>query len=714
MSGKAWSSAAVVLLSLFHSPALASEIIVAPSGGDYASIQNALDAARAGDTVTVLTGAYREALTFPRSGSAAAGHITLRAGTGETVVVDPDADSNVICIQNKSYLKVIGLKLTNSRSVSVGVGIRIEGWADRIEIRNNEIYGLKGSDAMGIMVLGNSPTPVSRIIIAGNHIHDCEPAQSEALALNGNVTGFEVTDNTVHDVNNIGLDFIGGESWTGNYGVARNGICRGNHVYRARSGYGGGYAAGIYVDGGKDIVVERNSVRECDLGIEIGAENAGCVVTGVIVRNNIVYSNDKAGVVFGGYDPALGRVNGCEFVGNTLYKNDALQVGDGEFCVNWAEGNLIRNNVVWVGPANRLICARSGSINNAFDYNLYYGAAGAAAVEVVWQGTLYPGFADYRLNTGQDPRSLFADPRLEDPGNADFHLTQNSPAIGVGDTSSPSSLGEFDYYGDPRVRNGAVDIGADEFSGPCYPGGDSGDYDGDGTSDIAVFSPAAGMWSVRGMTRVYFGSSSDVPVPGDYNGDGTTDVGVFRPGSGLWGVRGLTRLYYGSASDIPVPGDYDGDGSCEIGIFRSSGGLWAVTGVTRAYFGGSGDTPVPGDYDGDGRKNIALFRDSSGLWAVRGLPRIYYGSPGDTVVPGDYNGDGTWEVGVFRSSSGMWGIRGVTRLYYGSGFDRPAPADYNGDSKDDAGIFRASSGFWAIRGITRAYYGSSGDIPLTR
>ncbi|MEA1928831.1 MAG: hypothetical protein U9N73_11555, partial [Candidatus Auribacterota bacterium] len=126
------------------------------------------------------------------------------------------------------------------------------------------------------------------------------------------------------------------------------------------------------------------------------------------------------------------------------------------------------------------------------------------------------------------------------------------------------------------------------------------DYDGDGTSDIAVFRGDSGLWAVRGVTRVYFGGSTDETIPGDYDGDGTTDIGVFRPASGLWAIRGVTRAYFGSGSDLPEQGDYDGDGTADIGIFRAASGLWAIRGVTRAYFGGSTDEPVPGYYDADG------------------------------------------------------------------------------------------------------------------
>ena len=96
----------------------------------------------------------------------------------------------------------------------------------------------------------------------------------------------------------------------------------------------------------------------------------------------------------------------------------------------------------------------------------------------------------------------------------------------------------------------------------------------------------------------------------DYNGDGTSDIGIFRGSAGLWAVRGVTRVYFGSSADKAVPGDYNGDGTTKIGIFRSSVGLWAIRGVTRSYFGHGGDSPQPGDYNGDGTWDIGLFRPS--------------------------------------------------------------------------------------------------------
>ena len=242
----------------------------------------------------------------------------------------------------------------------------------------------------------------------------------------------------------------------------------------------------------------------------------------------------------------------------------------------------------------------------------------------------------------------------------------------------------------------------------------SGDYNGDGFSDIAIFRGASGLWAVRGITRLYFGVNGDFPVSGDYDGDGTADVAVFRSSIGLWAARGVTRAYFGGSADQPIPGDYDGDGFCDIGIFRDSAGLWAVSGVTRVYFGGAADQPVTGDYDGDDAADIALFRSSAGLWAVRGVSRIYFGTASDIAVPGDYNGGGFIVPAIFRPALGMWAVRNVTRVYFGGSAYQPVPADYGGSVGDEIGLFRPDWSLWAIRGITRVYFGSTDDLPVTK
>ena len=79
-----------------------------------------------------------------------------------------------------------------------------------------------------------------------------------------------------------------------------------------------------------------------------------------------------------------------------------------------------------------------------------------------------------------------------------------------------------------------------------------GDYDGNGTTDIAVFRPSNGVWYVLNGTSAQWGTSGDIPVPGDYNGDGTTDFAVFRPSEGVWYVSGGSTVQWGASTDIPL------------------------------------------------------------------------------------------------------------------------------------------------------------------
>ncbi len=248
---------------------------------------------------------------------------------------------------------------------------------------------------------------------------------------------------------------------------------------------------------------------------------------------------------------------------------------------------------------------------------------------------------------------------------------------------------------------------------PRVPVIESGDYNGDGTADLAIFREASGLWAIRGLTRAYFGTSGDIPVSIDFTGNGTTNIALFRPSSGLWAIRDQTRIYFGRKGDIPVPGDYGGDGTPEAAVFRPSTGLWATRGGPRIYFGQENDVPVPGPYRGY-QTEAAIYRGTTGLWAIREVSRVYFGTRNDYAVPGDYEGNGFWVPAVFRPATGLWAVRGAGRIYFGDCRFQPIPADYDGNGTDGVAVFRPAVGLWAVRGLTRAYYGRALDVPVTR
>jgi parallel beta-helix repeat protein len=459
---------------MLESRCLLAEFFVASTGNDaspgtiaqpFATIQHALDmATSARDIVTVRAGTYGEHVEFPASGTATGGHITLRNFAGERPVLNGvglPAD-HMVLIENRSFVKLIGFEITGLADASDHSGVRIEGAGTNIEIRNNKIHNLRGTSAMGITVYGTSTrAPVANLVIDGNEIYDSEPAPSEALTLNGNVTGFAVTNNLIHDVNNIGIDLIAGERDINRRYGTRVGVVRGNEVYRARSNYEDGFAAGIYIDGASDVVVENNIVHENDVGIEVGAENRGITASRNIVRNNLIYDNDKAGLAFGGYASSRGRVRYSKFINNTVYHNDTLGAGFGQLWIQYASNNVVANNIFWAAANQVLIASDAGNVLNTVDYNLYFSDAGAATARFTWNRRAFTGFAAYRTATRQDAHSQFTDPLFVSAAARDFHLNAGSPAIDAGSRTT-GQFAAADFDGKARPQGVGPDIGAFE------------------------------------------------------------------------------------------------------------------------------------------------------------------------------------------------------------------------------------------------------------
>jgi hypothetical protein len=202
-----------------------------------------------------------------------------------------------------------------------------------------------------------------------------------------------------------------------------------------------------------------------------------------------------------------------------------------------------------------------------------------------------------------------------------------------------------------------------------------------------------GQWYVdtnsdQTADRYWYGAAGDIPLVGDFNNDGTNDIAVFK--NGFWYVDTtgdcVPDLYidYGAAGDIPLVEDIDDDGINDKVLFRN--GMWYVdtTGdcVPDLYieYGAAGDIPLVGDFNQDGTNDIAVFRN--GVWYVDTTGDhvtdtwIWYGAAGDIPLVGDFNQDGTDDIAVFKN--GFWYV------------------DTDGDSVADLHFC----------------YGAAGDIPL--
>ena len=286
------------------------------------------------------------------------------------------------------------------------------------------------------------------------------------------VTDFEVTNNLVHDNNNIGIDFIGFEGTCPDAAQdqARDGVCRGNTVWNISShgnpAYGGDYSAdGIYVDGGARVLIERNVSHHNDIGVELASEHGGRATSGVTLRDNFIFKNRIVGLFMGGYDAQRGSCENCTVTNNTFFRNDTRRDGNGEIAFqHFVTGNTVTQNV-FVAGRQSLLVGNPATTNsgNVFDYNLYFAPDGIADSLWEWKKSTRTGFADWQSFAQQDAHSIFADPKFVSTTPLNLHLQNGSPAIDAGDPAFAPASGETDIDAQPRVNGAGVDIGADEF-----------------------------------------------------------------------------------------------------------------------------------------------------------------------------------------------------------------------------------------------------------
>jgi hypothetical protein len=450
----------------------------------WRTIQKAANVATPGSIVYVRGGVFNERVTVRVSGSADGGAVTFRNYPGETAVLDgtglvvPAEENGMFLIVDRDYITVKGFEIRNYRTAKrdfVPVGIHVRGASRHISILNNKIHHVEhngtwmnGTDAHGIAVYGtNGSESANNLVIDGNELYALKLGSSESLVVNGNVEQFRITNNKVHDNNNIGIVAIGFEGISDDPATdqARNGLIAGNIVYGINSygnpAYGKDRSAdGIYVDGGRNIVIERNIVHHCNIGIELASEHYQKATSYVTVRSNFIYLNDIVGISMGGYDSQRGSAEHCTVVNNTLFHNDRIRWGNGELYLQYyTRNNVIKNNIFYANSQNYLICNPTGNIGNVVDYNVYYAPGGADGSDWQWKNKWYTGFSAYRAGTGNDPHSRFVNPRLVSTSLPNLHLQATSPAIDKG--QNLAAAGTKDIDGQPRIQN-IIDVGADE------------------------------------------------------------------------------------------------------------------------------------------------------------------------------------------------------------------------------------------------------------
>ena len=366
--------------------------------GVYGPIELGPECSGSEDSPTVIRAAEGETAVFraaePESVavSATIGNTAYERAADEEPSEDEEEDRVCISLINVCHISLEGLETEGGTHGITYLSTREAGEnpLTDISIRNCTVHGVRGIHGINVYAC-NDLAPVTDLTIEGCEVYDCECGSSESLVLNGNIDGFLIAGNKIHDNNNIGIDMIGFEGWAKHPDDAaagpddaaagpddaatgdpdkttaagsrnpydadqvRNGICRDNVVYNI-STEGNPYyyedgeyepcADGIYVDGGRDIEIFNNFIFRCDIGLEVATEhspddNELFKVSGVRVHDNVIADcNGWTGICFGGYDKDLGFTEDCEFDHNTLVDN-AVQIG-----VQRSRNNRIHANLI--------------------------------------------------------------------------------------------------------------------------------------------------------------------------------------------------------------------------------------------------------------------------------------------------------------------------------------------------------------------------------
>ena len=462
---------------------------VAPNGNDsgpgsaeqpWRTISKAARSAPPGALVDIRAGTYVERVLVEVSG-APGNPTTFQAHPSEQVTISGRGlrgfrdFAGLIDIRGRTNLEFEGLELrslvdTNRRYTPAGVWIT--GASKNITLRGLEIHDIRTrgrGNAHGIAVYGTSgSSSVSGLTIEGNNVHDLTLGASEAIVVNGNVSGWRIVGNRVDDVDNIAIDAIGYEGTAPRNDRARNGLIAGNVISDVDTLGNPAYnepdgncrcAGGIYVDGGHDIVIERNRVTRSNLGIELASEAGNGSTSDIVLRNNLITRSDRAGLTMGGYDEQRGKTERVRVVNNTFLDNDQLRDGVGEVELNFRLLDSSVLNNVFRGHAAGIMVTNSFRQNrgNVFDGNVWF-AQGNSGPQAIWywRERKLRGFAAWRRVSGGDRHGRYANPLLT-PAAAP---RPGSPVIDAG--VATRFAGTTDLAGAPRRQGAALDAGAFE------------------------------------------------------------------------------------------------------------------------------------------------------------------------------------------------------------------------------------------------------------
>jgi len=452
---------AISIIMFWANPLVAAEYYVAPNGKDsspgtssspWASIAKANTALQPGDTVYIKGGEYREVIKPGKSGQPGK-YITYKAAPGETPVITDSPGNIAINLDNRSYIRVDGMKADGK---ALADNANLKRW---VTLRNANYNIIENSDF-------KYATGWSCVAISDGSHHN--QIRNNRMDFCGAYSSYRASDNTYQDSGDL-IDLKEGSP---------NNLIEGNHLTH------GGHNL-ITFDSSFNII--RNNYLNNDWSdvegagkgnrcMEIRAQDGirgfnvveGNILTGTgkpvdkdnpppaikvegnnqIIRKNFIINNELVAV------RTLAWTNNPYSRDNKIYNNIMYNNGGGAWLLRHtadqgsieADYNIFKNNIAFNNKQNPGGSSFNYDINidlnvgdslknNRVISNSIFGSDGKSIIKVKgistesvqWYQSNYPN--NYSGNIEENPQFVSSNPGEPE----EFRLKSSSRLIDAGD-----------------------------------------------------------------------------------------------------------------------------------------------------------------------------------------------------------------------------------------------------------------------------------------
>ncbi len=541
----------------------------------FQTIQEGIDAASDGDTVTVAEDTYVENIRFNGKNIALTSTDPLNPAVVGTTIIDGNQSGSVVTFDGTEDETCVlsGFTIQNGKSSVAGGGIcgRPADHRTRATIQYNIIHKnrAEGADGGGLAFCDG--------VIQNNVIAD-----NWAIC-------FDRDDMYEGDVGGRGGGLLECD------GTVRGNTITGNHA--ARGGAGLSKCSGTI----EDNIISENSAG----GQGGGLSSCSGIVKGNVVRENVAHDHlnlvswGQDGPVYEGFpgwggglyacsgtveantisenaatggESKGGGLCGCNGIvqGNVIFANAAYEGGGLCGCGGYVESNMVAGNSATKGGGlsgcNGIVQHNTICDNSAGTGGGLYEPGGRVSNCIIWgntadespqlYGNVSPTYSCVQGWTNEGMGNISHDPLFVDPdgpddnpktyGDNDYHLQPTSPCIDSGVNYYWLVWPQRDLERNCRLQGGHVDMG-------CYEYGSLPDKDGDLLSDTA--EAAAGTDS----------SEADTDADGLRDGPellrGTnplvlTSPGILQVPGDMPTVQAALRLALGGEEIVVLPGTY--------------------------------------------------------------------------------------------------------------------------------------------------------------